>query len=250
MQLPDHVSIERRKMLSVSAAAFAALIVGTPNGRAAAEGGSQAEGLRWRKVYGSDGKPTWLSFKEAEETYPLRFVEYLSRFLLNFDEDSRELYVSKAQQFAVLPKEKRQEARFEEFARFCTSVEYGLKAYNGTKGTAKLARILVLRYGRNNADALQQIGFLFTLLEDTQPVQEIAGILSKLENATVESIVVKDGGSGYTGDAPKVTISSRYGPKVNASATCVMRETGELLTVRMRNNGLGYTRSKYLTPKP
>ena len=80
-------------------------------------------------------------------------------------------------------------------------------------------------------------------MEESQPVQEISRVLARLENATVDSIVIKDGGSGYTGDVPQVLIEDPnvpHGPQVKAEAVCTLRETGQLLTVRIKNPGLGY----------
>lgn len=250
MQKQDQTGVGRRQMVSVSAAAAAAVLLRGPAAAAPpgqdvqpAEEAAKAAELAWRKFVGKDGKAAWLGFREAEGTYPLRFIEYLARFLLNFDEGSRELFVSQAEELSVLPRNKRQEARFEQFARFSTSVEYGLRRYSGADGAVKLAKVLVARYGRDNRDALQQIGFLFALMEENQPVQEISRVLARLENATVDSIVIKDGGSGYTGDVPQVLIEDPnvpHGPQVKAEAVCTLRETGQLLTVRIKNPGLGY----------
>ena len=229
--------ISRRQVVSIAAASLAGCVLGGPR----AGGAETIAAPAWRPAYGDNGKPQWLGFTEAEATYELRFIEYLARFLLNFDESSRELFKSQAEPLSVLPLERRQQARFEQFARFCTSVEYGLRPYNGTNGAAKLTRVLVARYGRNNTDALQQIGFLFTLMQNsTQPVQEIARILGRLENASVDSILVKDGGSGYTGKVPLATIKDSYGPRARANASVSVRETGKLLTVRIKNGGAGY----------
>ena len=51
-------------------------------------------------------------------------------------EASRELFAEDIAPIEVLPKAKRQKALFDQFVRFSTSVEYGLKEYNGTKGAA------------------------------------------------------------------------------------------------------------------
>jgi len=229
-------TLGRRQMVSIAAAALAGCVLSAPQDAAAETALTPA----WRPVYGTNGKPQYLGFKQAEETYPLYFIEYLTRILLNFDETSREVFKEDAEPLSVLPKDKRQEKRFEQFARFSASVEFGLRSYNGTQGAAKLARVLVARYGRNNPSALLQLGFLFTLMDNGQPVQEIERIMARYENATVDSILVQDGGAGYTGDVPRVFITDTYGPRVQAEATCSMRETGRLLTVRIRTGGAGY----------
>ena len=194
----------RRQMASIAAAAFAGCVLSAPQ-EASAESVPLAPA--WRPVYGTNGKPQYLGFKKAEETYPVYFIEYLTRILLNYDENSREIFKQDAEPLSVLPKTQRQQKRFEQFARFSASVEFGLRAYNDTQGAAKLARVLVARYGRNNPEALLQLGFLFTLMDRGQPVQEIERIIARYENATVDSIVVLNGGSGYTGDVPRVTIT-------------------------------------------
>jgi len=229
----------RREMASLTAAAVAGCVLGGPQ-RAGAEASVQGPPApAWLPFYGKNGQLQYLGFTEAEETYPVRFIEYLSRLLLNFDEASRELFAEDIAPIEVLPKAKRQKALFDQFVRFSTSVEYGLKEYNGTKGAAKLARRLAFRF-RDNPYALQQVAFLFTLMDEQQPVKEITEIMRRWENATVDQIIVQDGGSGYTGDAPQVKIKDSYQHRVAAEAACQMRDTGRLLTVRLKSGGAGY----------
>ena len=48
------------------------------------------------------------------------------------------------------------------------------------------------------------MAFLFTLMDDEQPVNEIKNIMSRWENGTIDQIIVIDGGSGYIGSPPNV----------------------------------------------
>lgn len=67
----------------------------------------------------------------AEEVYPLPFITYLSRFLLNFDPRCRTWWLNDVE--AAVPesfsKEQRRRLLFRHLAEFSTSVEYGLRSY-------------------------------------------------------------------------------------------------------------------------
>ena len=64
-----------------------------------------------------------------------------------------------------------------------------------------------------------QLGFLFTLMDTYQPVQEIERIMAIWENASISHIVLQDGGAGYSGAAPRVLIKDDYGARVQETAT-------------------------------
>ena len=152
MQLMDGGGMGRREMVSLAASCVAGWVLCGPQTARAEQAGAPA----WLPVYGKNGQLQYLGFAQAENTYPVRFIEYLSRLLLNYDEASRGVFKSNVEPMEVLPKAQRQKAMFDEFVRFSTSVEYGLQQYNGTKGPAKLARRLSFRF-RDNPDALQQV---------------------------------------------------------------------------------------------
>jgi hypothetical protein len=151
MQLLDGGGMGRREMVSLAACVVGWMLCGPQS-----VGAEQAGAPAWLPVYGKNGQLQYSGFAEAENTYPVRFIEYLSRLLLNYDEASRGVFKSNVEPMEVLPKAQRQKAMFDEFVRFSTSVEYGLQQYNGTKGPAKLARRLSFRF-RDNPDALQQV---------------------------------------------------------------------------------------------
>lgn len=149
--------------------------------------------------------------------YPVRFVTYLTRFLLNFDSDVQRWWLGQsgtaffdgeygsgsgvvsmsAQDLAVLRRK-----RFEELAK---TVELGLRDFRGTRGETALLTLMRSRYGRSY-DGKRQLAILFTFLDGTdtsssqsvQPVDAISRLIAAADNASVSEIYVLDGGSGYT----------------------------------------------------
>jgi len=213
-------TLGRRQMVTRTAAcAFAGCMIGRAQEAAADDVIAPST---WRPVYGRNGKPQWLGFNEAEKTFPLIFIEYLSRILLTYDATSMILFQSDTLPLSVLPKDERQQRLFEDFVRFSTSVEYGLRSYNGTEGADRLAKVLRTRFF-DNPDALLQLGFLFTLMDTYQPVQEIERIMATWENASISQIVLQDGGAGYSGAAPRVLIKDDYGARVQETATSSLK---------------------------
>ena len=103
-------------MVSLAACVAGCVLCGSQS--AVAE---QAGAPAWLPVYGKNGQLQYLGFAQAENTYPVRFIEYLSRLLLNYDEASRGVFKSNVEPMEVLPKAQRQKAMFDEFVRFSTS---------------------------------------------------------------------------------------------------------------------------------
>ena len=142
----------------------------------------------------------------------------------------------------MLPMDAYQDKRLEQFASFSASVEYGLKSYNGTEGAARLVKLLVRRFGSADRDALQQIGFLFTLMDKFQPTQEIQSVLSRWENASLTKVSLVSRGSGYTGAAPEVDVLVDYDPAVKAQAKCLLRPNGKILRVEVEDGGGNFSK--------
>jgi hypothetical protein len=93
-------------------------------------------------------KRTGVTVFDAEKFgYNVRFVTYLSRFLLSFDDDCQKWWYSRA---ADIPRrasvEEVEQIRLKQFAAFSASVEVGLQEYRGKDGPAKLMEALVTRY--------------------------------------------------------------------------------------------------------
>ena len=81
--------------------------------------------LGWRRL--SDVEARAKDQNKSQVTYPVRFVAYLSRFLLNFDEDDRALWARLAREIPFTYTEPRVEAtRRAQFAALADSVEIGL----------------------------------------------------------------------------------------------------------------------------
>ena len=159
---------------------------------------------------------------EAKGYFNVKFVTYLSRFLLNFDADCQRWWYARA---ADLPRdasaEKINELRLRQFGAFSASVEVGLQEYEGDDGPKRLLSSLLRRYcpqgealeqmnkgkglggsalekqQREIKEARRQIALLFALLENYQPVDEITALLAAIDNASVEFIAINDGGEGY-----------------------------------------------------
>uniref|UniRef100_A0A7S4M0S6 Uncharacterized protein n=1 Tax=Guillardia theta TaxID=55529 RepID=A0A7S4M0S6_GUITH len=231
--------VARRSMLVVSAAALSGFFLPVGERRAAAK---QPPGLVWRPVSGPEGSAIRTNMNAAESTYSLRFIEYLSKFLLNYDASSMALWKRRGEELSVLPMDAYQDKRLEQFASFSASVEYGLKSYNGTEGAARLVKLLVRRFGSADRDALQQIGFLFTLMDKFQPTQEIQSVLSMWENASLTKVSLVSRGSGYTGAAPEVDVLVDYDPAVKAQAKCLLRPNGKILRVEVEDGGGNFSK--------
>ena len=99
-------------------------------------------------------------------------------------------------------------------------------------------------------EALRQIGLMFSLLGEYQPVDAITQILAACDDARIEKVVMMDGGTGYPPPAyaaPKVTFPA---PPTMAGTTfegavaqgqAVMQETGKLWRIEVTRGGQGYT---------
>ena len=85
-------------------------------------------------------KRSGVTVLEAEQKgdFNVKFVTYLSRFLINFDEDCQKWWYSRA---ADIPRdataEKVNSMRLKQFAAFAASVEVGLQEYEGSDGPCR-----------------------------------------------------------------------------------------------------------------
>ena len=225
-------------------------------------------------------KRTGVTVFDAEKAgYNVRFVTYLSRFLLVFDTDCQRWWYSKAGDIPILSSAREVEAiRSKQFGSFAASVEVGLQGYesgkkkDGIDGPERLMASLLTRYSptiekindkreikqlppltdqeearelREIKEAKRQIALLFGLLESTQPVDAMIKLLSSIDNGSLASVTVEDGGSGYAPGygPPRVVFPA---PKAGdgyqaATGRAVIQPNGQILRIDLENRGFGYS---------
>jgi len=228
-------------------------------------------------------KRTGVTVFDAEKSgYNVRFVTYLSRFLLCFDADCQRWWYSRAGDIPrTASAEKVNELRLSQFAAFSASVEVGLQEYRGADGSKKLLESLLKRYcpnveevrsqqddsgqssppekvdpkqEREIKEARRQIALLFALMEKNQPVDEITKLLAAIDNGSIVSVRIKDRGSGY---APG------YGPPgvqfpppeagsgfETATGRAILTPNGKILRIDLVNRGFGYNKAPSVTISP
>ncbi|CAM9373029.1 unnamed protein product, partial [Laminaria digitata] len=166
------------------------------------------------------------------ETYPVRFVTYLARFLLNYDKASRKLWDEMANNIPINFSTIEVEAvRKDQFAEFAKAVQVGLLDFQGPQGVKAFFSLMRSRYGQGE-DCKRQLAIMFSFLEEDQPTEQIKGLLGEVDNGQVSSMVITDPGGGYTGAVPKVIVSRSQAGK-RATARAVLRETGHLVGIRL-----------------
>jgi hypothetical protein len=193
-----------------------------------------AESITWSQS--PINKRSGISLTQAEQIYNIRFITYLSRFLLSFDDECQKWWYKRA---GDIPRtatlEQVQSLRNKQFAMFAASVEVGLQEFEGdgslkgrSDGPRDLMKSLLTRYGpgwedlqkeriekglqplksgvgsdedkyrRENMEAKRQIALLFALLKTYQPVDSITHLLATFDNGKVEKVEIVNPGSGYT----------------------------------------------------
>ena len=230
-------------------------------------------------------KRSGITVFDAEEKgyYNVKFVTYLSRFLINFDEDCQRWWYARA---ADIPRdstiEKINKKRLQQFGAFSASVEVGLQEYEGSDGPCRLLESMLKRYcpttkeeletinkGRNLSsqalekqqkeinEARRQIALLFGLLDNSyQPVEQLTKLLAAIDNGSIEFIVVKDGGEGYApGYGPPYVVFPDPEAGVSegfrrATGRAKLGPNGRLLRIDMNNRGGGYKRTPTVTISP
>mmetsp|Transcript_21587 Transcript_21587/g.53412 ORF Transcript_21587/g.53412 Transcript_21587/m.53412 type:complete len:973 (+) Transcript_21587:67-2985(+) len=228
-------------------------------------------------------KRTGVTVFDAEKFgYNVRFVTYLSRFLLVFDLDCQKWWYSKAADIPrAASKEEVEYVRLRQFGAFSASVEVGLQEYGGNAGPAKLMKSLISRYCpdlanvrksrekmglpkltedqelkemREIKEARRQIALLFGLMENNQPVEEINKLLAAIDNGSIKSVVIDDGGSGYAPGygPPNVEFPP---PKAGedfkrATGRATLRPNGKILRLDVGNRGNGYQKPPTVTLSP
>jgi len=203
---------------------------------------ADAESITWSQS--PINKRSGVSLKQAEEIYNIRFITYLSRFLLSFDEECQKWWYKRAEDIPrTATLEQVESLRNKQFAMFAASVEVGLQEFEGDgsltgrgDGPRDLMKSLLTRYGENwedsqkervekglqplktgsgseedkyrreSMEAKRQIALLFGLLKSYQPVDSITQLLATFDNGKMERVEISNPGSGYAGyEAPRVT---------------------------------------------
>lgn len=228
-------------------------------------------------------KRSGITLKAAEETYNVRFITYLSRILLNFDEECQRWWYKRASDIPRTASIDQVESiRLNQFGAFSASVEVGLQEYQGLNGPKLLMKNLLLRYGndidelkqqrsqlnlpplnekeeerleREVREARRQIALLFGLLGTYQPTEDITRLLAKIDNGSIEEVKILNHGSGYAPGygSPKVIFPPpEAGNDENdrAQGRAILRPNGKILRVDIINRGFGYSKSPVVTISP
>ena len=219
-------------------------------------------------------KRSGITVYKAEETYNIKFITYLSRFLLSFDEECQKWWYKRA---GDIPKSSSLEQvnmmRLKQFGSFSASVEVGLQEYEGEGGPKVLMASLLDRYGKDIEEiksireqkglppykayeeerikgeikeAKRQIALLFGLLKTYQPVEEITKLLAAIDNARIQRIEIIEHGGGYAPGygVPAVTFVNPAAGEGYETATgrARLRPNGQILRVDLKQRGFGYTK--------
>jgi hypothetical protein len=237
----------RRDVLIGAAATLGAAVALLPAPRPAS---AASDGLVWRPLEQALAPSLRVG---SGETYPPRFVAYLSRFLLKFDRLSRSWWESKASEVPKqFDQERVSELRLEHYAEFARSVELGLEAeYAGAQGVTQLVDLLRRQF--TTQPERRQMAILLTLLpRRTQPVEDITKLLGETDNAQVRTIKVSDGGAGYDArNPPQVRITSPAASVAGGTAgvAAELRAVvvdGRVSSIEIRNQGKGYSYAQTL----
>ncbi|CAM9366497.1 unnamed protein product [Discosporangium mesarthrocarpum] len=128
----------------------------------------------------------------ATETYPEEFVAYLTRFLLNFDEECRLFFDEK---LGIASSREESRVGWETFEGLVASVGFGLDRFPGPDGTRDLCSALSHTYmGRSDNGSADQLAVLFSLLPPSvQPVSSIRALLTTAAGTRDSAAVAADG---------------------------------------------------------
>ncbi|KAH8072182.1 hypothetical protein JL720_11224 [Aureococcus anophagefferens] len=175
--------------------------------------------LVWKQGEKRDAACNAASVRKA---FPGPFVNYLSRFLLSYDEGA-------APSGAPAPRRSPSPG---------TS-----RSATPQLGVRQLLSLLKSRYGLL-PDAQRQLSLLFSLLDPPlQPSEAIASLAARYENATVAAVDVVDGGSYAVSDAAASRLSARCPPAAAARPRLGaprFAPTGRILGFIVTEAGCGY----------
>lgn len=138
----------------------------------------EPDGCLWRKVDFSAREPgkKWYEpvYEETAQTYNTPFVNYLTRYIINYDPRWQQWWILRQQAMGLKEPDQAAKQLQGELARFAGSVDYGLSKYSGKEGAEKLFAELQLNYGNSGAEANRQLALTFALLDpDLQPFEQM-----------------------------------------------------------------------------
>jgi solute carrier family 25 phosphate transporter 3 len=221
-------------------------------------------------------------FDAERAGYNIKFVTYLSRFLLGFDGDCQKWWYSRAND---LPRRATAEEvnamRLQQFGAFSASVEVGLQEYRDKDGPNRLMKALLQRYSpdpellvkereaqglaplaesakdkqlREIKEARRQIALLFGLMETYQPVDAISKLLAAIDNGKISSVELVEPGTGYAPgygvplvEFPPPDAGEEY---ERATGRAILQPNGKILRIDLVNRGFGYGKAPTVTISP
>lgn len=222
-------------------------------------------------------------FDVEKDGYNVRFVTYLSRFLLCFDKACQKWWYERARKIPITASEEEvNKFRLNQFGAFSASVEVGLQEYRAKDdGPRKLLQSLLERYcptteairksrekdglsplsekeearmEREVKEARRQIALLFALMEKNQPVDEISKLLAAIDNGSISSVRILNPGSGYAPGygSPEVRFPPPDAGESFQTATgrAVLSPNGKILRIDVVNRGAGYAKPPEVTISP
>lgn len=164
----------------------------------------EPDGCLWRKLDFSAREPgrKWYDkvYVESAKTYNVPFVNYLTRYIINYDPRWQGWWTLRQEAHVTQSTEQAARLLEGELQRFAGSVEYGLSNYQGPQGVKRLFAELELNYVRDSGEgaeeARRQLALAFALLDpQVQPVEDIRAVVPRggLRNAAkVSGQVVQD----------------------------------------------------------
>ena len=145
----------------------------------------EPDGCLWRKLDFSAREPgrKWYAkaYDESAKTYNVPFVNYLTRYIINYDPRWQGWWTLRQEAHGAQNTEQAAKLLEGELQRFAGSVEYGLSNYQGAQGVKRLFNELELNYVRDSGEeadeARRQLAVTFALLDpQVQPVDDIRAV--------------------------------------------------------------------------
>jgi len=199
------------------------------------------------------------TFAAVQKQYPVNFVAYLTRCLVNWEPTTRRWWVqrqaeaaafataegvSSSTPFGSMELAREEQYRAAAYRSLIASVLLGLEQFQGPRGCELLLSKLRSRYAVSSSqpDRLRALAQLYSMLDqEMQPVDAVGALLGEADNGRVASIELEGRVTGL-GPAP-VAVSVERPPAKNgrvASARAVIRKTGRWRAVRVIDAGAGY----------
>lgn len=141
----------------------------------------EPDGCLWRKVDLGAREPgkKWYEpvYEESAQTYNTPFVNYLTRYIINYDPRWQQWWILRQQAMGLKEPDQAAKQLQGELARFSGSVDYGLSKYGGKEGVKRLFAELQLNYGDAGVEANRQLALTFALLDpELQPQEQMMAV--------------------------------------------------------------------------